>query len=179
MLWILLYYQFVHGIVGLWATSENIPNFWGWKSRVALLLPLLPPFSTTIRMSWRIASEPIWRSESNCVHGFSVPPLVFALPAKTFLLMGRGKFRKLEVGFEIFKCSLVQTVHRKNRIICNHFHREPDIMTDLNLQEIHDFAVDLAKQAGKMILKASNSRLSSTSSSTAEKLNCPSPPIQL
>jgi hypothetical protein len=61
------------------------------------------------------------------------------------------------------------------------FNQEPDIsiMTDLNLQEIHDFAVDLAKQAGKMILKASNSRLSSTSSSTAEKLNCPSPPIQI
>jgi len=45
-------------------------------------------------------------------------------------------------------------------------------MTDLDLQEIHDFAVELAKRAGTMILKASNSRLSGTSSSAAEKLNC-------
>jgi hypothetical protein len=52
-------------------------------------------------------------------------------------------------------------------------------MTSLNLQEIRDFAIDLAKQAGTMILKASNSRLSVSSSSTAEKLNCPSPPIQV
>jgi len=46
-------------------------------------------------------------------------------------------------------------------------------MTNLNLQEIHDFAVSLAKKAGGMILKASNSRLSSTTSSMAEKKNCP------
>ena len=46
-------------------------------------------------------------------------------------------------------------------------------MSNLNLQEIHDFAVELAKKAGGMILKASNSRLSSTSSGMSEKKNCP------
>jgi hypothetical protein len=44
-------------------------------------------------------------------------------------------------------------------------------MTDLNLQEILLFAVDIAKDAGRMILKASNSRLSSTSSTMSEKKN--------
>jgi len=48
----------------------------------------------------------------------------------------------------------------------------------LNLQEIHDFAVELAKKAGGMILKASNSRLSSITASMSEKKNCPShPPV--
>jgi hypothetical protein len=51
-------------------------------------------------------------------------------------------------------------------------------MSGLNLQEIHDFAVELAKKAGGMILKASNSRLSNATSSMAEKKNCPFlPPI--
>jgi hypothetical protein len=46
------------------------------------------------------------------------------------------------------------------------------IMSDLALKEIHDFAVALAKNAGAVILKASNSRLSSTSTTTEEKKNC-------
>jgi hypothetical protein len=50
-----------------------------------------------------------------------------------------------------------------------------DTMTSLNLQEIHDFAVDVAKNAGAMILAASNTRLSSTTSTTSEKKNCPFP----
>jgi len=45
-------------------------------------------------------------------------------------------------------------------------------MSTLNLQEIHDFAVDVAKKAGQMILKASNTRLSSSSTTIAEKKNC-------
>jgi hypothetical protein len=45
-------------------------------------------------------------------------------------------------------------------------------MSDLALKEIHDFAVALAKNAGAVILKASNSRLSSTSTTTEEKKNC-------
>ena len=46
------------------------------------------------------------------------------------------------------------------------------IMSGLNLQEIHDFAIDLAKKAGKMILEGSNKRLSSNTTSTSEKKNC-------
>jgi hypothetical protein len=46
-------------------------------------------------------------------------------------------------------------------------------MSDLNLQEIHDFAIELAKKAGGMILKASNSRLSNSTSTMAAKKNCP------
>jgi hypothetical protein len=46
-------------------------------------------------------------------------------------------------------------------------------MSDLNLQEIHEFAIELAKKAGNVILEASNSRLSNTSSSVGEKKNCP------
>lgn len=46
-------------------------------------------------------------------------------------------------------------------------------MSNLNLQEIHDFAVEIARNAGGMILKASNSRLSNTISTMAEKKNCP------
>jgi myo-inositol-1(or 4)-monophosphatase len=45
-------------------------------------------------------------------------------------------------------------------------------MANLDLREIHDFAVDLAKKAGEMILKASNSRLSSIASTVSEKKNC-------
>jgi hypothetical protein len=45
-------------------------------------------------------------------------------------------------------------------------------MSDLPLQEIHDFAVALAKKAGEVILKASNSRLSTTSATMEEKMNC-------
>jgi hypothetical protein len=44
-------------------------------------------------------------------------------------------------------------------------------MTELNLPEILEFAVSVAKDAGRMILKASNSRLSSTSSTMSEKKN--------
>jgi len=106
MCWILLWYQFIFDIVSWWATSENISNFWGWKTPVAFILPPLPPFSTSIRMSWRIICQPIWGSESNCTLGFSVPPLVFALPAKMSPVDSCGNFRKLEVKFEIFKCSL-------------------------------------------------------------------------
>ena len=51
-----------------------------------------------------------------------------------------------------------------------------DTMSNLNLQEIHDFAVDVAKKAGEMILKASNSRLASNLYSITEKKNCPSLP---
>lgn len=45
-------------------------------------------------------------------------------------------------------------------------------MDTLNLTAIHDFAVELAKNAGQMILKASNTRLSSSSTTMAEKKNC-------
>jgi hypothetical protein len=45
-------------------------------------------------------------------------------------------------------------------------------MDTLNLTAIHDFAVELAKNAGQMILKASNTRLSSPSTTMAEKKNC-------
>src|ERR1700685_3315376 len=63
------------------------------ENLVAFILPPLPPFSTTIRMSWRIVSEPISRSESNDALGFSVPPLVVALPVK-MSPDGRRKFQK-------------------------------------------------------------------------------------
>ena len=47
-----------------------------------------------------------------------------------------------------------------------------DAMTMLNLQEIHDFAVELAKNAGAVIMSASDTRLSSTMSTASEKKNC-------
>ena len=50
-------------------------------------------------------------------------------------------------------------------------------MTGLVLQEIHDFAVKVAKDAGMVIMKASNSRLSSNVGSMSEKKNCPFLPI--
>jgi hypothetical protein len=50
-----------------------------------------------------------------------------------------------------------------------------DVMAELNLQEIHDFAVALAKEAGAMILAASNTRLSSKLTAASEKKNCIAP----
>jgi len=47
-----------------------------------------------------------------------------------------------------------------------------DTMTDLNLQEILEFAISVAQDAGGMILQASRSRLSTTSSTMSEKMNC-------
>lgn len=48
-------------------------------------------------------------------------------------------------------------------------------MSEVNLSEVHDFAVDLAKKAARMILEASNKRLSSTATTTSEKKNCQLP----
>jgi hypothetical protein len=45
-------------------------------------------------MSWRIVSEPIWRSKSNFAQCFSVPPLAFALPVKTSPLDVSQKIQK-------------------------------------------------------------------------------------
>ena len=70
------------------------------------------------------------------------------------------------VGRSPFVCSL-NTLHAS---LLPLEHRK---MSSLNLQEIHDFAIELAKKAGQMILTASNTRLSGPSTTMAEKKNCP------
>lgn len=43
---------------------------------------------------------------------------------------------------------------------------------EINLQEIHDFAISLAKDAGTVMLEASKSRLSVVNGAVKEKKNC-------
>jgi hypothetical protein len=47
-----------------------------------------------------------------------------------------------------------------------------DIMSSVDPQAVHDFAIEVAKRAGMMILEASAARLNNAESETSEKVNC-------
>jgi len=87
------------------------------------------------------------------------PALALTYPALCWN-PNRSSISEICLGFSLMTTSLHSTLQSKT------------IMSGLNLQEIHDFAIDLAKKAGKMILEGSNKRLSSNTTSTSEKKNC-------